>query len=247
MYNGLLMAIGKRRNHFWRNVILAAVFLAIVISAFFWGPPLWALLSDRPRIENFLRSLGPWGPVGLIIIQALQVFLFPIPGFFGMLGGFLFGFAPGLLYSQIGTVFGSMIAFFLAKTFGRPLVKRFVNRDKLDQLDTLARDKGKLFFLIYYLVPYVPKDAMCYVAGLTPLSYLAYLMISFWGRLPGTISATLVGAGIWQFQIPAWGWILIGCLIALLLILALVYRRYLKSWVLGLLKSDRTNKRQNQS
>ena len=236
MYNGFLMAMSKRGKRFWRNAISLLIFLAIVASAFFWGPPLWALLSDRPRIEDFLRSLGPWGPVGLSVIQALQVFLFPIPGFFGMLGGFLFGFVPGLLYSQIGTVLGSMIAFALAKTFGRPLVERFVKKDKLDQLDTLARNKGKLFFLVYYLVPYVPKDAMCYVAGLTPLSYFAYLMVSFWGRLPGTISATLVGAGIWQFQIPIWGWVLIGCFITSLLILAFIYRKNLKSWVIRLLK-----------
>ncbi|MGB9553033.1 MAG: TVP38/TMEM64 family protein, partial [bacterium] len=171
-------------------------------------------------------------------LQALQVAIFPIPGFFGMLGGFLFGFVPGLIYSQIGTVLGSMLAFFLAKVFGRPLVEKIVSREKLKKFDSLARNKGTLFFLLYYWLPYLPKDAMCYFAGLTPMGYWTYFMISFFGRLPGTISATLIGAGIWQFHIPSWGWITLGALILVVLALAFFYRQSLKKWVWGMLEKD---------
>ena len=220
-----------------RTVFLIILGLALVASVFFWLPPAWAFLRDRQRIKGFLISLGPWGPVGMIALQALQVALFPIPGFFGMLGGFLFGFLPGLVYSQVGTVLGSMLAFALAKLYGRPLVERLVPGDKLRQVDGLARDKGALFFLIYYWVPYVPKDAMCYVAGLTPVGYLTYLMVAFWGRLPGTVSATLVGAGVWQFSIPLWGWILIGCTVVAILTVAILCRERIKHYILGLVNS----------
>lgn len=214
------------------------IFVALLGSAFFWFPPLYRFLSDRPRIEAFIDSLGIWAPLGLIALQALQVTLFPVPGFFGMLGGFLFGFLPGLIYSQVGTVLGSMLAFFLAKVFGRPLVEKLVSPEKLSKVDTLARNRGTLFFLIYYWVPYVPKDAMCYVAGLTPMGYSTYLFVSFFGRLPGTIGATLVGAGVWQFKIPLWGWILIGAIVLVLVILFIIYREAIKKWVMGILQRN---------
>ncbi len=220
------------------TAVWIVVLIALLGSAFFWFPPLYHFLSDRQRIEAFLNSLGVWAPLGLIFLQALQVALFPIPGFFGMLGGFLFGFLPGLIYSQVGTVLGSMFAFFLAKVFGRPLVQKLVSPEKLEKVDALARNKGTLFFLIYYWVPYVPKDAMCYVAGLTPMGYLTYLLVSFFGRLPGTIGATLVGAGVWQFKIPFWGWIIIGGVVLILVILGVVHRAAIRKWVIGILQKN---------
>ena len=235
-YNSSNLDMMRKLN--WRTVIWILILIALLGSAFFWLPSVYHFLSDRPRIEAFLNPLGFWAPLGLIAIQALQVALFPVPGLFGMLGGFIFGFLPGLIYSQIGTVLGSILAFFLAKVFGRPLVEKIVPREKLEKVDSLARNRGTLFFLIYYWVPYVPKDAMCYVAGLTPMGYWNYLVISFLGRLPGTIGATLVGAGIWQFQIPLWGWIILGFLIAVILSLGILYRDALKKWVLGALEKN---------
>jgi len=91
-------------------IVVGALLLG---TAYFWLEPLWSFLSDRGKIEVFLLSIGSWGPLGLIVLQALQISFFPIPSFFGMIGGFLFGFFPGLIYTQIGTFLGSLLAFFL--------------------------------------------------------------------------------------------------------------------------------------
>lgn len=218
-----------------RTLFIVLLLLAFAASAFLWGPPVWRFLSNRAGIEAFLHSLGPWGPIGLIAVQTLQVFLLPIPGFFGLLGGFLYGFWAGLLYTQIGTVLGSMIAFFLARWFGRPLVARMVKPDQLARVDAMIRNRGPRFFLLYFWAPYLPKDAMCYVAGLTPMPPFRFLLACFFGRLLGSVGATLVGAGVWQIQIPIWGWVLIGTVVVFLLILAGRYRHPLRRWVLRLM------------
>ncbi len=218
-----------------RTLFIIMLLLAFAASAFFWGPPVWRFLTDRAGIEAFLHSLGPWGPIGLIAVQTLQIFLLPIPGFFGLLGGFLYGFWAGLLYTQIGTVLGSMIAFFLARWFGRPLVARMVKPDQLARVDAMTRNRGPIFFLLYFWAPYVPKDAMCYVAGLTPMPPFRFLLACFFGRLLGSVGATLVGAGVWQIQIPIRGWVLIGAIVVFLLILAARYRHPLRRWVLRLM------------
>ena len=220
-----------------KAVLILLLLVAFSISAYWWLPPLWNFLSDRPRIEQFVHEMDPWGPVGLIAMQALQVVLLPIPGFFGLLGGFLFGFGPGLVYCTFGTVLGSMIAFALAKCFGRPLVSRLVKGKWLGQIDELARNRGFWFFLLYYWVPYLPKDAMCYVAGLTPIRNEVFFVAVVLGRFPGCVSATLVGAGVWQLELPLWAWISIGVVLFCAIGMAIGYRKRLAKWAKTILEN----------
>ncbi len=223
----------KRR----KTVVILCLLAAFGISAYWWLPHLWSFLSDRPRIEQVVQEMGAWGPVGLVALQTLQVVLLPIPGFFGLLGGFLFGFGLGLVYCTIGTVLGSMIAFALAKYFGRPLVSRLVKGKWLSQIDELARTRGFLFFLLYYWVPYLPKDAMCYVAGLTTIRSDFFAAAVVLGRFPGCVSATLVGAGVWQLELPLWAWISIGAVLFCAVGVAIGYRKRLAKWAKTVLEN----------
>jgi len=82
---------------------------------------------------------------------------------------------------------------------------------------------------------------MCYVAGLTPLSYTSYAFVAFFGRLPGTILATLIGAGLWQFKLPIWGWIALFCFLSFGLAWAFFKRNEIKIWSLATLNKFRTS------
>jgi uncharacterized membrane protein YdjX (TVP38/TMEM64 family) len=49
---------------------------------------------------------------------------------------------------------------------------------------------------ILFLIPGVPKDLLCYVAGLTAMHALTFLAISTVGRFPGVLLSCLFGAGL---------------------------------------------------
>lgn len=54
--------------------------------------------------------------------------------------------------------------------------------------------EGVIIGFFLFLIPGFPKDALCYILGLTPMRLGIFLIISTVGRIPGTLIATLQGA-----------------------------------------------------
>jgi uncharacterized membrane protein YdjX (TVP38/TMEM64 family) len=78
-------------------------------------------IFDKIRSVNELRawvsSFGIWMPLIYIIINFLQVVILPIPGFVAVASGVaLFGPNLAVLYSFIGILLGSIVAYFIGKS-----------------------------------------------------------------------------------------------------------------------------------
>jgi uncharacterized membrane protein YdjX (TVP38/TMEM64 family) len=153
------------------------------------------ILNDHRRLKETIVSFGPYSPLAFILLQVLQVVVAPIPGGpVGFLGGYLFGVQAGFIYSMIGLTIGSLIAFRIAGLFKKRLVKKFVSSKKLKKFDYLIGHEGVILSFFLFLIPGFPKDALCYILGMTPLGLFFFLVISTIGRIPGTLIATLQGA-----------------------------------------------------
>ncbi len=149
---------------------------------------------SRERLRAFLNSLGMWGFAGFILLQVVQVVAAPIPGeATGLLGGYLYGPAVGILLSTIGLTLGSLAAFSLSRLFGKPLTERLVPRATLERFNYLLHHKGSFLIFLLFLIPGFPKDILCYILGLGPLTALEFLAIASSGRLLGTVLLTVSG------------------------------------------------------
>ncbi|MBI5055147.1 MAG: TVP38/TMEM64 family protein [Nitrospirae bacterium] len=149
---------------------------------------------NREELLAFLRSLGPFAVVGFILVQALQVVIAPIPGeATGLLGGYLYDHVSGTIYSTIGLTIGSYIAFSISRAFGRPFVDKFVSKTTMARFEYLLHHKGAFLVFLLFLIPGLPKDALCYVLGLGHLSTMEFIVISGTGRLFGTALLTVSG------------------------------------------------------
>jgi len=166
----------------------------------------------------FIDSLGPWGLLGFVILQTLQVVAAPIPGeVTGFVGGYLYGPVMGVFWSTIGLTAGSLIAFLLSRYFGRPFVERFVDRDVISKFDYLLHHKGVFLIFLLFLIPGTPKDFLCYILGLGHLSVLQFLLIGGVGRLFGTALLS-VGGDLIRNEEYAMFFALAGITIVLLII-----------------------------
>ena len=106
-------------------------------------------------------------------------------------GGYAFGFWMGSLYSLIGITLGSIANFYAGRLLGRPFVESLFDRDKIDKVEIVTGSrKGAAGFFLLFVVPGIPKDVLCYVAGISKLGLLAFIAVSMAGRLPGILGSS---------------------------------------------------------
>ena len=183
--------------------------------------------SDLDAVIESIRGYGLWGPVVLFLLFVLQVFLALIPGQALMIAsGYIYGFLGGILITWTSLVVGGQVAFWLSRKYGRPFAEKWIAPSTLDRWDKSAAGQGVAFYVITLVMPFVPNDAMCYVAGLGSMSPRRFLLANMLGR--GIASILTVTVGAYVSQIPALIWIFIVGFIVLGVAGWFVARRYQK-------------------
>ncbi|WP_436935405.1 TVP38/TMEM64 family protein [Halovenus marina] len=180
----------RRRAILWLFVIGIALFgSAIVLRRYVpW-------LTDPEGLRLGIEAYGPLAPVVFILVQATQVIVAPIPGqVLGFVSGYLFGMALGTLYSLIGAAIGSYVVFRLSRRYGRSYVERSIDPSLIDRFDTMTQRRGLTALFLIFLIPGIPDDAICFVAGLTDIRIRDMVIVSVIGRLPGYAVANAAGA-----------------------------------------------------
>ncbi|MEW6600150.1 MAG: VTT domain-containing protein [Nitrospirota bacterium] len=220
------------KNRVWLKLfVFLLVFAGLTLLLYKTGAI--SLFLDRERLLAFLNTLGPFSFIGFILIQVVQVVAAPVPGeVTGLLGGYLYQNILGTIYSTIGLTLGSYIAFSISRAYGRPAVKKFVSEATIKRFEYLLHHKGAFLVFLLFLIPGLPKDALCYILGLGQLSTKEFVVISGAGRLFGTILLTVGGDFIRHKQYERF-FVLAGVAVIVIFI-ALAYRdkieRFFRAW-----------------
>ena len=204
---------------------------AVIVPVFIWHKELWDLFSSRHELRAWIQGWGVWAPLVFIGIQALQVIVFIIPGEVAqILGGYLFGAWKGTLLSVLGILIGSAVDFGLARALGRPFVAALVPPERLESMEKLLSTRSaRIIFFLLFLIPGIPKDILCYVAGLTPIGFLFFIAASTLGRLPGIPGSSMIGSAAASDR-----WVLMGIISAAALLLfgaGFILRPRIQKWV----------------
>lgn len=153
-------------------------------------------VGGRERLARLVDGYGSARIYAFLGGQVLQVLVAPIPGqLLGLLGGYLFGFWQGLALTMGGLMLGSLLAMVLGRTLGTLIARRLVPRRMLQTFDYLVDHSGLWNFFLLFLLPALPDDALCLIAGMTRLSLPKLLLVCALGRLPGMAVLTFVGSG----------------------------------------------------
>lgn len=199
--------INRRRLVLMGGLVLALVVLvagalwAFSCRGLFWDGlcHYYDLATDKERIQQLLKAVGPLAPLIFIAVQALQVVFAPFPGeATGFIGGFLFGVPLGMLYSTIGLTLGSTLAFLLGRWLEVHFVARVVSPETLKRFDFLMERQGALVAFFLFILPGFPKDYLCFILGLSQMPLKVFLVLCTVGRLPGTLMLTLQGAKVYE-------------------------------------------------
>lgn len=142
------------------------------------------IFQNENILINYIKETGIIAPIIFIIFQILQVIIPIVPGGVSCLAGvILFGPVQGFIYNYISIIIGSCIAFHLSKKYGLNLIKRFFKEDTINKyLKYLQNKKFKKILFINILLPGLPDDLLCYIAGLSTISFKNFLTIILLGK-----------------------------------------------------------------
>jgi uncharacterized membrane protein YdjX (TVP38/TMEM64 family) len=193
-------------------LLLAAIFVPLII----FRREVWDFFTSIKNIREWVSDRGAIAPLVFVAVQAIQVIVFVIPGEVPeVAGGYLFGIWVGVLLSILGILLGSAVSFFLSRLLGVPFVRAIVPKEQFEKMERLLNSpRSKIVFFLLFLIPAIPKDFLCYVAGISPMGFPFFLAISFIGRLPALFGSTLIGS--------AWAenrWVLAGIIFAVVALL----------------------------
>lgn len=177
---------------------------------------------SKEILQEKIEKTGAWGPIVFIVVSFLQVTFIPIPGAVTILAGnLLFGPWLSLFYSFIGMFLGSMLAFKLGRVLGRPFVNWVVgDKETVDQYLNKARGKEFVVFFFMFLLPMFPDDALCSIAGITPLKWSEFIFMQSISKPIGILGTLFFMSGeIIPFK--GWGLIVIS-VVAILSIIAFI-------------------------
>ena len=206
--------------------LLVLLFILAGIPAFLYfryGSEIFSA-DAAERIIAYLKANESTAALIIILLQTVQVVICFLPGQpVQFAASYMFGVIGGLALSLAGAVIGVMISFYIAKLLGRDAVHMIFGEERVsDYRRKLNSGKGLSLAFLIYLIPGIPKDLVSYVAGISEMRFLPFMIVSTVGRIPGMAGSLLFG---YFFKEKNYAGIAAVCVLMGLILLVFFIRR----------------------
>lgn len=219
-----IIFFGSNKRFIYRLFFLIIVFYFFVVFSLYLLKKFgfFEKISSAKDLREYISSFGGFAVIIFILIQFLQVVILPIPSFITVGAGvLLFGPLKGAIFSFIGIVTGSFVAFFIGRILGFKVTKWLVGEAELLRGLKLLNGKDKVILTFMFLFPFFPDDVLCFVAGITTISPVYFsIMITITRLISIFVSAYSLNNSIIPYN--TWWGILIWGLLVILVIVATI-------------------------
>ena len=182
---------------------LCGLFLCILAGVWAWQA---GLLTSQERLQAFVASCGAAGGLLFVAFQVVQVVVPVLPGGLGCLVGVvLFGPVMGFVYNYVGICIGSLLAFAVARSCGKPLLSMLFSEKTIAKYSgwTEKNDRFARLFALAIFFPVAPDDFLCYLAGTTEMTWRRFTAIILLGK-PFSIELYSLGLTVLFQQVIGW-------------------------------------------
>ncbi len=239
----------------YRLAVCVVVFLVLIAGVFF-AISATGFIKDITSIEALREFIAQSDSYGVtvtlfIVIQFLQVVVLPIPSTVTVMAGTAL-FGPWLcsLYSFIGILAGSIVAFAIGRVLGYRVVCWIVGKEDLDKWLKKIKGKDYLILSIMFLLPLFPDDMLCFISGLSSMTWPYFIVMIIITR---ALSITLSSLSFESIPFNTWWgllcWALIIAAVVALFYLVIKYSDQIDKFIkqkLGLKLKGRKNNRKNK-
>ena len=211
--------------------VLLFIVIGVPLYIFVFHHDLLSQFDSFEEVIEFLRIYRQFSVPVYLAAEILQIMIFILPGqVFQFAAGYLFGFLPGLLYTFIGAVLGETITFFLARILGSDAIHLMLGEEKSRHYtELLSSKKAYIITFLLYLIPGLPKDAVCYAAGVSGIRFLPFLVISLAGRMPAMAGSIAFGAMYMKKDLA--GMATVALVVGIICLICIIERKRLLSHI----------------
>lgn len=185
-----------------QTVTLIGFAACVVVAVWGWQT---GVLTSQEQMQTLVTRWGAAGVLMFILFQAVQVVVPVLPGGLGCLAGvLLFGPVWGFVYNYVGICVGSLAAFAVARSCGKPLLNMLFSPKVIAKYSAWAEERNRFarLFALAIFMPVAPDDFLCYLAGTTDMSWRCYTTIILLGK-PFAIALYSLGLTVvWQNVVP---------------------------------------------
>ena len=194
----------KIENRKAMNIIIITIVIAIFAIAIVYLAPIFKDISTKEGQLQFKEKIDNLGPLGILLLFALQVaqiFLVIIPGEpIELLAGMCYGTLGGTIFLLVSVFIITAVIEFVVGKFGKKFVYDTFNKEKIEKIENnkILKDpkKVEIIMIILFLIPGTPKDLLVYIGSLLPIRKWRFVLISTFARFPSIISSTIAGENL---------------------------------------------------
>lgn len=174
------------------NVIKAILVIAFII-----------LINKYINVEFLqakIAASGPLAPIVYVICFTILPALLVPTLTLVVVAGTLFGFVKGILLTLVGVITNTSLMYIVGNRYAKDKIydklKDKLSKQYFDLIYTEDQKKLLVTFFISRLIPAIPYIFENYLAGLTEIKFLPYLITTVIGVIPGMMIYLNVGTNI---------------------------------------------------
>jgi uncharacterized membrane protein YdjX (TVP38/TMEM64 family) len=156
----------------------------------------WDVLSsdDETRIKSWVEGFTWFGPVLIILLMIVQMFLLIIPSILLMIVSVLaYGPVWGSIISLISVGIASTLGYGIGRQLGVNPVQRILGEKTLQKIESFVNDYGFWAVAITRINPFLSNDAISFVTGMIKMDYWKFISSSFLGIGPLILFLAITG------------------------------------------------------
>ncbi len=168
----------------------------------------WQVLTsgDSRAVEHWVSGFGWFGPLLIVLVMVLQMFLIIIPSWLLMIVAILaYGPVWGSLIVFCGIFAASSVGFFIGKYLSDDVTTRLIGPRNQKKVSGLIDRYGLWAIVITRINPLLSNDAISFIAGLLQMGYRKFILATLAGIAPliifiawlGEIGDTLTTGLLW--------------------------------------------------
>jgi uncharacterized membrane protein YdjX (TVP38/TMEM64 family) len=181
------------------GVLVALAGIAVLAAVVFAIEPLRRAVSDAVAgdtggLREDLRGLGVTGALIALVLGLVHVVVWYPAEILDAAVGYVYDFWVAMPLIMAVWLINALLGYWIGRHAARPILYRFINRERFDRFELLAERGGVTLLLSMRLVPIVPFSLFSYAAGAARVPLGRFVWTTVVGYLPLTAVFVYLGS-----------------------------------------------------